>query len=151
MSIQGSFNSMLSSLVFATGQVRQARAQERTAKALEGKDAEKLELAKARLAVSQQNADTAAAHEASLAPQREAKASKTRAEGYYIRSQGKLMRAEAKRIEGADKDIASSRQTKATSEQKVQDYYLTRANEIDNSRAAVNNLKEAIRGEKENG
>ena len=150
MSIQGSFNSMLSSLVFATGQVRQARAQERTAKALEGKDTEKLELAKARLAVSQQNAATAAAHEASLAPQREAKASKTRAEGYYIRSQGKLMRAEAKRIESADKNIASARQAKAASEEKVQDYYLTRVDEIDNGRNAVGNLKASI-GEKENG
>ena len=157
MSIQGSFNSMLSSLVFATGQVRQARAQERTAKALEGKDAEKLELAKARLAVSQQNADTAAAHEASIAQQLEAKANLIQSEADVNTANAKMINEErlgqkqkrlAQRYVITDKSLRKAKKDKSEIEQETQDSYLQRKDEIDNGRNAVGNLKASIGGKR---
>lgn len=144
---------MLSSLVFATGQVRQARAQERTAKVSE----EKLELAKARMAVSQQNADTAEAHEASLAPQREAKANLIQSEADVNTANAKMINEErlgqkqkrlAQRYVITDKSLRKAKKDKSEIEQETQDSYLQRKDEIDNGRNAVGNLKASIGGKR---
>jgi hypothetical protein len=124
MSIQGSFNSMLSSLVFATGQMRQARAQERIAKSQEELSEAKLQGVKAQAnyytekagkekALGQaalsnaetrrmeaetaaKNAETAAAHEESIAPKRAAESKMTEAEASYRRAEAGALREDTR-------------------------------------------------------
>lgn len=165
MSIQGSFNSMLSSLVFATGQMRQARAQERMASA---KEAE-LEQGAARLKYKQEKFESDKAQaDAELQLERdkfeaekkageiknakdEAQTKKWAAEASLTRAKASKMRYNTRKAKKADQQIEAGQQQKSEAIAASQGAYSGRSEEVANSRDAVPNLEKAMKGEIDNG
>lgn len=139
MSIQGSFNHMLSSLVYATSAVRQAKAQERIASVQEGE----AERAERRIAIQELTAQTESKREESLNKLRAAKVYKIRAEGRNINKQTKAIKA-GKQKETMGKVAVN------TAENDAINAYSGRMEEVTNGRGAVGTIKKALKGEDEN-